>query len=410
MSGLYQTGKRWYRALYPHQRRTLDTALGLTAYNTLSNPKPRAMPKYATKRKFVRKSAPKRKRVYTKRSKPAIKRRRYVKSKKPLKRQTRYNKPPRAFVKKVEAVLNKDMPCGMMTSIGTWDTPANASLANQYRQTVATVFNNSLNANWFSWAQVADAAAIMFNGKAITENSQATLTGNFDTNVKIFVESQYVAINVLNNFNTGGTIKCLTCTPKNDNNLTTADPAQCWNDAKKAYVNINFASTATQADCSAIFDTPSMYHAFNSAFSVHTDSVYLAPGKQHRFVRNGKAGVYDFTRAKTNFADTTYNINAKGYNQWTMFVWVPDIVQVNFAGGTSNQIARQSSIGNPTSSTPGDLVFEYKYHCCIRAPDETPVANKHQVLSFNNFATVQTTALAKGVRAEKPIAQYAVTA
>lgn len=321
-----------------------------------------------------------------------------------------WKKPPRRFVKKVEAVLSKDTPCGLITNIGTWDSFENATLANQYRQLVHCTMNNSFQNNWFTWGMVMDAAAIMYNGKTPTENGWNSMLNNFDSDVKIVVEKQSVIITALNNFTVGGTLKCLTCFPKNDNNYTLSRPDNLWNDAKAMYVNKNAANPLSPTDNTAIFDMPTKYHAFNNAFRVHTESVYLGPGKSHKFVRNGPCMTYDFTKSKIASTDTSYAPNSKGVNQWTMFIWVPDLCQINFSAGNSQRIARQTSSGVPTTSAPGDMVFEWRYNACIRAPDDTAPADKDQVISFNNYAQVQTTALGLGVKVNKPLAGYNATA
>lgn len=293
-----------------------------------------------------------------------------------------WKKPPRKFVKKVEAVLSRDTPCGDYSE--RWMKHLECRGLNL--QTIhLSRGNNDAPCNFFTYATVMNAASIMYNGKANVfsgpSSGENNMTGNFADSVKIIVERQSVRVDITNNYSGGGTLKVLTCFPKTTQDL---DPNAMWQSAKLEYTNLAPVTATNPYSPNFLDDMPTRYHSFNNAFSVKTMQKHLGAGQRWSFTRHGRCGVYDYTGASDASADPTYKFNSPGINQWLMYIWVPDLTQdIN---GTTSQVSRTSQ-NVALLANKGDLLFDHHYTACIRAPDETPIALKKQVKCYNLYAS-----------------------
>ena len=325
------------------------------------------------------------------------------KRRKLLKPNRAYSKASPAFAKKVQAVLHKDEPCGEFRKIWTIDWNPNTTVSTIYHQFLLTARSHTFNVfhDYFGFDQVNDAAAAMFKAKTMTADSELSTynAANFDKDSKIHVEKQSVVITVRNNFEMAGTLKVVTCFPKRD---MTVSPLADWIDAKSAYTLLyNGTSAVTVPQTySEMGDMPTNYHNFNVNWSTNTKSYRMTPGKIIKIVRNGPSGVYDNATAKMDQDDVPYKYFAKGKSQTLFFVWIPDLNQNSSIEG---EIGRVTNTASTVASLNGDLVFETVYRACIRAPEETSEALKHQVRCYQNYAKVPT-AMSSYATAQKPVA------
>jgi len=311
-----------------------------------------------------------------------------------------WKKPPRKFVKKVESVISRNTPCANFDYFVYSQHILNNTLAIQNNQFTWDGIG-SLNLNFFGFNQVNDAAAIMFKNKTPTVNSNTTVSGNFDNDAKIVVDNQYVSGKIVNNFQTGGTIKIVTCFPKGD---TDVKPIDQWNDAKASYKMITNVTAPVEVfqpkNSQWLYDMPTKYHGFNSVYTANVVQKHLKPGETFSYIRYGKCGVYDNAMGKDLTSDLSYKLNVKGYNQWLMFIWVPDLIQ----SSNSNRVIQHSNSYSTSTILPC-LMMEYHYHACIRAPAETDDANRTQVNGYFNYADVSGALLATQ-KASRPFVAY----
>jgi len=320
-----------------------------------------------------------------------------------------WKKPAKNFVKKVEAVLSRDTPGGHLTAIHTTSFHHVSTADIQNQQGVWDTWQNvpvaSYPITYFTYAQIMDAASMMYNNKVAVATSSFNHLAhatNFDNDTKIIVERQSVNFTVANNYLVPGTLTVYTCFPKTTNPGT---PLEIWNRAKTNYRNLSNGDPDYQTlTSSQLYDKPTRYHNFNSNYSVNSKSYHMKPGQQVRFTRNGPAGIYDYTASSDATAAASYKGNAPGKTQSFMFVWIPDMTQ---SGARVEAILHQTAIGNPPANT-GTLAMEAVYNVVVRAPAESAVADKEEVIMYNNWGQIAP-ALGTSVIAAKPVAGINLT-
>lgn len=304
--------------------------------------------------------------------------RRYAKPKpaKYKKRCDLWKKPPRKFVKKVEAVLSRDTPCGMVTRVDGCSITIGSTSINQQ-----SVWNGALNMvfNDFTMNNVLDFASVMFNGKA-GGFDQTVQTNNFALTNKIIVENQSAKYTLKNFYAVGVTVTIWTHFPKTTQGYT---PLQLWNSSRLAYSQKNYGSNAALLPntCATLYEKPTQYHEFNTHFKSVSKSVHLGPGQSYKFTRNGPCGVYDYTSSAINPGDSP-NLNQPGKNSWITLVLVADPV-ISTASGMTLEPSHYAT--SASASTAQYVTVERTTMACIRAPDCTPIANKVQVNLFENW-------------------------
>jgi len=330
---------------------------------------------------------------------PRVRRRMNMKKKKGklLKKCAYPKKPGKVFAAKVNNVIDMDTPSGKMVVYNNqcpWLNTRN--LQSVYWGNEQTV-NGEIQEDYndFSWQRVWNAANVMYKGYASTAASgNAGFTNvpgvkNFDYDTKVFVEKMTSTYTVKNNMNIAIRVSHYTCFPLTSDS---ENPRDVWNSAiNQAYpaghiiTNINSGAAgnfpAAVSDYQYYGDKPTNYPLFNSKFKVNCQTKLLQPGEVYKGVRHGGCQVwYDFAKARGNTAVNYFYNNTPGMNQWSLFVY--QVVHTNQQ--TDKLQAAAFGVQGP-AATEGTAILTHTQNFSIRCPQETAIADKHNVLVRNNW-------------------------
>lgn len=247
--------------------------------------------------------------------------------------------------------------------------------------------NGITQLDFFTPAQIADAAAIMYKGKTSSNNGGnfvASNANNFDSNCKIHVRKGWGTITVKNNTLQSGTILMYECKPKGDYQGTSGTlatgPLQVWEQGLAGYTmqtNGVYALATTQY----LNDTPEKYSQFNEMYNAKCTKKHLAPGQSANIHVSMGDRVLDFTNYYTAATDPFYKYAINGLSRHCFYIWRPD---PNNGYTDKTIVARYAFRAAPAaSSDSGTLLVNYQYGYTIEVPDETATASRHNVISRN---------------------------
>lgn len=311
---------------------------------------------------------------------------------KPKKKCAPYKRPNRKFAKKVEAVLDKDIPCGELFNY-------NNELFHMRVIGRQKVVQDMHGRGMFAFApiNVLAAASVLFGNSASAWNPFA-VTKAFDANVKIHVERSNVTHTIKNHSNVKMNVTFWTYSPRQ---LGSDVPKQTWiesiDDYKLNDTGDYAPATISTDKTTALFCKPTQFHGFNMKWKTNKVTFTLQPNGIKSISRAGPcAATYDMTAYNVgNLAEPNYAINAPGKTEWFMITYHLEYdACFNKIDNTLDQVhvlpcTEEIRVGGERSET-GGLSWAMKENFCIRAPDAATTDNKVQVKSRNIFIDAAT--------------------
>lgn len=306
---------------------------------------------------------------------------------KKLRKNKKVKRPSRAFKSKVDAVLAAETPSGTMITRNA--EAINVEFRNKQLDQVG-FFSDGHDFNDFSYQRVFHAANVMYKNAASTKTggnaatSNTLITPKFDYDTILHVENMYSTYRVRNTSPQVVIMKHYTCFPKTQEDAT---PNSTWATAiATAYPGSNLKVNNAQSGPTFLYDSPTKYPLFNAKWRVHVKTKTLKPGQMYTATRQGGKDVkYDLARSRNASGTDVFFANNPGKSQWSMFVYYTLPCQ------PSDRPAEALRAMPKHGDAFGTVIIEHDQYIRIRCPEETAIADRHNIMVRNEFA-VNTTA------------------
>ncbi|QCX35044.1 capsid protein [Chiunvirus muliumi] len=222
---------------------------------------------------------------------------------------------------------------------------------------VDTMFNPSL---------VLDAASVLWNKKALTNNKITTNASNFQRNTaRIHVDYASYTMDIKNNTRRTYTLKLFCCKHKIKD--SPVDPVTAWQDSLAVEAAAGGANVVGNTK-EILYNDPRYLQNWNNQFSAEVTTITLEPGQIYKYVVQGpKNKLYDFAKYvkdSTPQLFTDFISDAR----FVFGIYYPDVV--------STTLASSGRFTDPEVGTIAEgLVYEAKWLYKLSMPQQAGSIN-----------------------------------